>query len=99
MKALVSALTHWKSEALKMFEIRENKEYNSREVYFDDKPDESTRASLKGLKMRWNRKKSCWYGFASEGDLLEVLREDESNQEIATPGYMGGNSNTRLKIK
>lgn len=72
-----------------MYRITENKGYNSREVYFDGKPSEAVRAALKGLKMRWNPRKVCWYGFASECDLIAAIRDNEQTP-VATDGYMGG---------
>ena len=41
--------------------IVNNYEYNSIELYFDGKPDEMTRETLKMFKWRWNPKKFCWY--------------------------------------
>lgn len=41
--------------------IENNYEYNSIELYFDEKPDEMTRETLKMFKWRWNPKKFCWY--------------------------------------
>ncbi len=48
------------------YTLKHNDRYNSREVYFFEKPDAETRTALKRLKMRWNGKKECWYGFAKE---------------------------------
>lgn len=55
------------------YEIRENSEYNSREVYFTGKPAAETREALKTLKMRWNGKKSCWYGYATAEDIAAAI--------------------------
>ena len=41
--------------------IVNNYEYNSIELYFDGKPDEMTRETLKMFKWRRNPKKFCWY--------------------------------------
>ena len=41
--------------------IVNNYEYNSIELYFDGKPDEMTRETLKMFKWLWNPKKFCWY--------------------------------------
>ena len=41
--------------------IENNYEYNSIELYFDGKPDEMTRETLKMFKWKWNPKKFCWY--------------------------------------
>jgi hypothetical protein len=55
------------------YEIRENSEYNSREVYFSGKPAAETREALKALKMRWHGKKSCWYGYATAEDIAAAI--------------------------
>lgn len=78
------------------YEIRENSQYNSREIYFSGKPEADTREALKSLKMRWNPKKSCWYGFATEAEIISAIRNAEATTEpgtgaiIVTDGYMGG---------
>ena len=79
-----------------VYEIRENSEYNSREVYFTGKPAVETREALKALKMRWNGKKSCWYGFATESAIIaaiqgaELTANPETGAAVVTSGYMGG---------
>lgn len=79
-----------------VYEIRENSEYNSREVYFTGKPAAETREALKALKMRWNGKKSCWYGFATESAIIaaiqgaELTANPEQGATVTTEGYMGG---------
>lgn len=55
------------------YTIKENNEYNSREVYFSGKPAAETREALKSLKMRWNPKKACWYGFATAEQITAAL--------------------------
>lgn len=78
------------------YTIRENSEYNSREIYFDGKPAAETREALKALKMRWNHKKSCWYGFATESAIIaaiqgaELTANPETGAAVVTDGYMGG---------
>lgn len=83
------------------YEIRENKQFNSREVYFDGKPSRATLDALKALKMRWNHVKSCWYGFAQECDLINaIITNDRDGEDITgektegatvyTDGYLGG---------
>ena len=69
------------------YDIRTNTQYNSREVYFDAKPSEEVREGLKALKMRWNRKKACWYGFASEAELITAL--NGAGEAVTTEGYLG----------
>ncbi len=72
-----------------LYEIKENAKFNSHEVYFDEIPPHEVRESLKGLKMRWNHKKACWYGFASESELIAAIQgNDEAT--VVTDGYMGG---------
>lgn len=79
-----------------VYEIRENSEYNSREVYFSGKPAAETREALKALKMRWNHKKSCWYGYAAEHEIIaaiqgaELTANPEQGATVTTEGYMGG---------
>lgn len=78
------------------YDIRQNASYNSREVYFDGKPCEAVRDALKGLKMRWNRAKACWYGFATERELIDALQAAEPSDDpgtgatVYTDGYLGG---------
>lgn len=83
------------------YEIRENHQYNSREVYFDGKPSRDTLAALKALKMRWNHVKACWYGFASESELINaIIKGDRDSVDatgektegatVYTDGYLGG---------
>lgn len=83
------------------YEIRENHQFNSREVYFDGKPSRATLDALKALKMRWNHVKSCWYGFAQEHELINaIIANDRDGEDITgektegatvyTDGYLGG---------
>ena len=55
------------------YEIKTNEQFNSKEVYFDGKPNFEILKGLKALKMRWNPKKSCWYGYASETDIINAI--------------------------
>lgn len=83
------------------YEIRENPQFNSREVYFDGKPSRATLDALKALKMRWNHIKACWYGYAQECDLINaIITNDRDGEDITgektegatvyTDGYLGG---------
>lgn len=78
------------------YHITTNNTYNSREISFDGIPSEEVRTALKSLKMRWNPKRSIWYGFAEERELIAaILEADESKPaeeacEVHTEGYMGG---------
>lgn len=86
---------------MKNYEIRENNQYNSREVYFDGKPSRATLDAMKALKMRWNHVKSCWYGYAQEHELVSaIIANDRDGEDITgektegatvyTDGYFGG---------
>ena len=66
--------------------ISENKRYNSVEIKFSAKPDETTRGALKALKFRWNRKLGLWYGFATVEAVKKALEggnttEPEQDQQ------------------
>lgn len=77
------------------YRIEENTQYNSREIYFSGKPAAETREALKALKMRWNPKKVCWYGFAAEHEIIAAIQNAEQQNggegaTVTTEGYMGG---------
>ena len=73
---------------------------NSIEVYFDSKPALDVIEALKGLKFRWNHKKTCWYGFEKEHTVVDTLiahgigenidGEQIDGANVFTDGYMGG---------
>jgi hypothetical protein len=102
-------------EEIKMavYEIKENKQYNSIEVYFKSKPEEQIRIALKQRKMRWNPKKGCWYGFIERNQLALILGS-QNNEAVIIPetsfvdgnglydGWEGGNNkewNSRKELK
>ncbi len=78
------------------YEIRDNGEFNSKEIYFDGKPSEAVRTALKGLKFRWHGKKRCWYGYADESTLISAILgtngepEQKESATVVTDGYLGG---------
>ena len=78
------------------YEIKNNGEFNSKEIYFDGKPSEAVRTALKALKFRWHGKKKCWYGYADESTLISAIlgtNEGPDQEELAaviTDGYLGG---------
>lgn len=82
------------------YTITTNTKYDSREVYFDSKPTTAVLDALKAFKMRWNPKKGCWYGFASEqqlintiiehGEDIDTTGEPAEGATVYTDGYMGG---------
>ena len=73
------------------YTITNNNQFNSKEIYFDSKPGEAIREALKTLKFRWNRKKSCWYGFATEEEIKNAIENDPISElgGVASDGYMG----------
>jgi hypothetical protein len=74
------------------YKVETNSTWNSREVFFDGKPCEAVREALKGLKMRWNGKRSCWYGFASSDAIIAAINEATPNVETGgtvSDGYLG----------
>ena len=54
--------------------IKNNVEYNSVEIYFNMKPAAEVRDALKGLRMRWNGAKRCWYGYTSAEAIENALK-------------------------
>ena len=82
------------------YHITTNYTYNSREITFDGIPSEEVREALKSLGMRWNPKKSCWYGFAQEHEIISAILDNSESESttgdetdgatVYTDGYMGG---------
>lgn len=76
------------------YTITINEKFNSKEIYFDEKPSETIRESLKALKMRWNNVKKCWYGFAEQNEIKKVMNSTEAKEfqtgGTCSDGYMGG---------
>ena len=55
------------------YAIRKNERYNSIEITFTEKPGETIREALKGLKFRWNGKRGFWYGFTTEEEARAAI--------------------------
>lgn len=72
--------------------IEKNYEYNSIELYFDVKPDEVTRETLKMFKWRWNPQKTCWYNKNTSENMAiaESLKssEDELREKKVPDSYV-----------
>lgn len=62
--------------------IVNNYEYNSIELYFDGKPDEMTRETLKMFKWRWNPKKNCWYNKNTAENMALAESLNKSTDEM-----------------
>lgn len=72
------------------YEITNNTQYGSIEIYFDGKPAQAIRDALKLLKFRWHGIKKCWYGFAAESTVRDtILTACEGNDKVVTDGYLG----------
>lgn len=63
------------------YEIKLNTNFNSLEVYFEGKPAEAIRTALKALKMRWNPKKGCWYGFADREEIDKACKGEKVTEK------------------
>ncbi len=77
------------------YEIRNNPQYNSTEVYFDGKPSEEIRNALKALRFRWHGIKKCWYGFATDFEISRAINnatpdEEQTTTTVYSDGYLGG---------
>ena len=81
------------------YTITHNEQYDSHEVTFDSKPAKSILDAMKALGMRWNHKKGCWYGFATERQLIDAIIDngngetvtgEETTATVYTDGYLGG---------
>lgn len=87
--------------------IETNYEYNLIELYFDEKPNEMTRETLKMFKWRWNPKKFCWYNKKTVENiaLAESLNkkiEEMKNKQIPnsySKKYINEVSNTIGEVK
>lgn len=74
------------------YKIETNTTWNSREIFFEGKPCEAVREALKALKMRWNGKRSCWYGFASADAIVAAINDATPTVETGgtvSEGYFG----------
>jgi len=77
------------------YTIKKNTQFNSFEVFFNAKPQQSIIDGLKALSMRWNRAKSCWYGFATqeaieqaiEGKKAGIKKESKAKAEEITEKF------------
>jgi hypothetical protein len=83
------------------YKINNNKNFNSKELYFDGIPTKETRENLKGLKFRWNNKKKCWYGFANDEQIKKACKNDlfipeteKTEKGTIYEGWRGGNNAT-----
>ena len=85
------------------YEIRDNEQYNSKEIYFNGIPCKEIRDALKGMKFRWNNKKGCWYGFATNeeidkacqgAEVVEIPNFEKVEEGTMYEGWKGGKAGT-----
>ena len=55
------------------YEIRNNTQFNSLEIYFAGKPSEAIREALKALRFRWHSVNHCWYGYKEESAVRAAI--------------------------
>lgn len=74
------------------YTIAINKQFNSLEISFTEKPGEAVRNILKSFNFRWNHKRSIWYGFAELEEIEKAL-----NGEKAEPKAKANKTQKELK--
>lgn len=57
------------------YKITDNTKFNSKEIFFSGVPAKSTRDNLKKMGFRWHGQKRCWYGFATDQQIIEAVKE------------------------
>ena len=62
-----------------------NYEQNGIEIYFDKKPSESVRDSLKGNGWRWSGFKKCWYNYYSDRNLAYAETICSGGMSVGSP--------------
>lgn len=82
-----------------MYNITENKEYNSVEVSFDGKPSEEVRNALKGLGFRWHATKKVWFGRKTVDEVKEALSHPQNTQETAQASYQHNSADTNKQAR
>ena len=69
------------------YTINTNTQYNSLEIFFDGKPNETIRNALKELKFRWHGVKKCWYGYADEATARAAIEADTTPDQESKSGH------------
>ena len=65
--------------------VKNNDEFKSIEIYFDEKPSEEVREALKALKLRWHSLKKCWYGKVEKSAVLEAVANAQAGKQPEKP--------------
>ena len=68
------------------YTINTNTQYNSLEIFFDGKPNETIRNALKELRFRWHGVKKCWYGYADEATARAAIEADAAPDQKSKSG-------------
>lgn len=70
------------------YTITENKQFNSIEIKFDEKPNKAITDGLKALRFRWHSVKGIWYGYKARETVEKVLngQEVKTDKNTATKG-------------
>ena len=68
------------------YEIIPNEQYEgSNEVYFNSRPSAEVIQALKNLRMRWNPRKGCWYGFRDVETIEAAINGGTETEVPARP--------------
>lgn len=66
--------------------IKENKQFNGIELYFDTIPNKETITALKNQKFRWHSTKKCWFAKATDSnkDFVNALIKNDTDAQFLT---------------
>lgn len=83
---------------MKNLTIKENKEFNGIELYFETKPNNDILTALKSHKFKWHTAKKCWFAKATDSnkEFVNGLTEHGTQPQILTENSQKMyNSNTQ----
>lgn len=61
------------------FTINQNKQFNSLEIEFNERPSVKVREALKSLRFRWHSIKKVWYGYSDVETVTNAINAAENN--------------------
>ena len=67
------------------YEIKNNEQFGSVEVYFHEIPSAAIRDLLKSNSFRWHTVKKCWYGYKTAEAVTELLKGGSAATEPKEP--------------